>query len=124
MKATINFRPTAIVVMCLVIVACRARADEPEGKAAASPFAGKVMMISFKNQSEGAGGCLEKVELRKVGTREFLVGTVVPVDANYSAISGKKQWIALDAVLTIYEFKDLAEMKSAFYPEKTQRPAK
>jgi hypothetical protein len=122
MKATISFKVAGVVLFCLFTVARSGGADEPENKATSSPFAGKMVMISVKDPS--AGGCLEKVEVRKLGGREFLVGNAVPVDASYSAISGRKQWIALDAVLTIYEFKDLAEMKSVYYPEKTQRPAK
>jgi len=120
MKATISL--AGVVLFCLFTVARSGGADEPENKPTSSPFAGKMVMISVKDQS--AGGCLEKVEVRRLGGREFLVGNVVPVDPSYSAISGKKQWIALDAILTIYEFKDLAEMKSVYYPEKTQRPPK
>lgn len=110
MKTTIRLTAAAIALFFLFTLNRIGVADESEGKAAA-PFAGKVVTITVKD--ERFGTCLEKVEIRKLGSREFIVGTAVPADERFSVISGMTQWIALDAVLSIYEFKDLAEMKAA-----------
>ncbi len=100
----------ACAVLGLMAVIRSGGADEPANQAAPAMFAGKCVAVSVLDQYTGA--CLEKVEVRKLGGREFLVGTVLPANERYGLIKGKTQWIALDAIKSIYEFKDLDEMKS------------
>src|SRR5438045_1618948 len=98
----------AATLICLLVAIRYGSANEPESKGD-SPFVGKLVTITIKER--GSGAALENVELRKLGSREFLVGTTVGADERYEAIKGKKQWIAVDSILAIYEFKNLEDMQ-------------
>jgi hypothetical protein len=100
----------AAVVFCLIAMIRSGGADEPVNQVESSPFAGKLLAISVTDQRTGA--CLEDVEIRKLAGREYFVGSVVPASDSYAVLKGKRQWVAGDAVISMYEFKDLDEMKA------------
>lgn len=121
MKLRLSVAFAAVVVVVGLLATIRTRgADEPENPAPPPTFIGKCVAISVLDQYTGA--CLEKVEIRKLGGREFLVGTVVPANDRYAVINGKTQWISLEKVTSIYEFKDLDDLKSVSALFQDQRP--
>jgi hypothetical protein len=88
-----------------------ARPAEPE-----PDFTGKVLAVSVKSPHGNTGGVLEKVKVRRLGGRTFLVGQVPARGVGNDRLAGVTLWIAADEVTQIYEFKDLKEALRVYEP--------
>jgi hypothetical protein len=109
----------AAIVLWLFAVIRSGGADEPADKVE-SPFTGKLVVINVKDQTTSF--CLENVVIRRLGNRDFVVGIIVRADERFAALSGRNQWLAVDTISAIYEFKDLDEIKAVkALTDETQR---
>lgn len=79
----------------------------------ASPFAGKIVVVYLKSDPK-AGAVLERVEVVSLGDRAFLVGS--GVDLGDPAWAGLVQWIPVDDIGRIREFKDINELRARTRP--------
>ena len=81
-----------------------ARAQEAQ-----SVFTDKVVVVYLKSDPKG-GAVLEKVQIMALGDRHFLVGS--GVDLGDAAWAGLVQWIPVDDIGRIREFKDVTELRT------------
>jgi hypothetical protein len=112
------------VVLCLGLASApwagRA-ADEPKAETprpsapAEADFTGKVLALST-DYADKAGAVLEKVKVRTVGGRSFLVGKGVDDGREGNPYTGRTVWIAVDHVVQILEFGSVEELKKASMP--------
>ncbi len=100
---------------------------EPLSSATPEPdFSGKVLAISIKG-ADGAGCTIEKVQVRRLGNRSFLVGSLVqsvitkPLGTERKDADGMTVWVAVDEINQIAEFKDIEEVRK-FYKSKSVVP--
>lgn len=70
---------------------------------------GKVVVVYLKSDPK-AGAVLERVETAMLGDRAFLVGS--GLDLGDPTRAGLVQWIPIDDIGRIHEFKDVNELKS------------
>jgi hypothetical protein len=56
---------------------------------------------------------LEGVQVRQIGTKDFLVGKVAAVDDD-NASKGRQMWISLETVDTVTEYDNLKDAKKAY----------
>jgi hypothetical protein len=73
-----------------------------------SPFAGKVIIVELASRWECR--VLEKVQMRKLGGKNFLVGT----GAVDPCAKGRTVWVAMEAVGSIIEFDNVVDAKKAY----------
>ena len=115
MKCAIWIAVTGCLLVCLT-AASSLGGDEPQPKPAPpadDPFAGKALMIYAKEPAKGA--MLEKVKIKQLGNRSFLVGKTIDKDAeSRSHWTGVTMWVAIDDVTEIIEFKSADEAREAF----------
>ena len=104
----------AVLVVAALLAAAAASFTSAQNAAAPAatkvPFASKVIMVSFKSDTE-AGATLQNTELRQLGGKTFLVGTDVYPEG-WS--EGQMVWVAVDDIAQFIEFKDVAEMQKAY----------
>lgn len=86
-----------------------AAAPQPAQPQAGGDFTGKVLAISTKN-ANAPGGLMEKVQVRTLGGRPFLVGE----SADERMPRGAKIWIPVEDVIQVVEFKSLEEARQVF----------
>jgi hypothetical protein len=84
-----------------------ARADEKD--AAGSEFAGKYLIVSHHDTA----AYLEKVQVKKLGDKHFLVGTWADTEVKDDWQKGRPVWVPLDAVSEITVFPSQAELAKA-----------
>lgn len=72
------------------------------------PFQGKFLSI-VKRCSPTSSVELEKVQLKKLEGRNFMVGTGIDVPGNWQ--KGLEVWVALDEVAMVTSFPTLEEFK-------------
>lgn len=81
-----------------------------------APFGTKIIAVvtrtGDKDGSPG-GGYVEKVRLRRLGDRFFLVGTTPDFGEEFKANRGKVIWIAVSEVVHITEFDSVEELRRA-----------
>jgi uncharacterized lipoprotein YajG len=99
-----------VAVLCIAaligtaIVSLTSAQNAAPPAAAKLPFANKVVMISFKSDTE-AGATLQNTELKQIGGQTFIVGTDCYPDG-WS--EGQVVWVAVDDIAQFVEFKDVA----------------
>jgi hypothetical protein len=94
---------------------------EPDRPASADPdFTGKVLAIYFKS-SPGTGCVLEKVQLRRLGSRSFLVGQIADNGSEKDPAVGFTFWVSVEEVTTMSEFKDLESARKFYRAARTAR---
>ena len=71
-----------------------------------APFEGKLAIVAYLNEGKPASILVEKIQIRKLGTRSFMVGTGVDEwsDPNWS--NGIVVWLPVDGITHIYEVND------------------
>ena len=89
------------------------------GGALEDPFAGKYLTI-VKRSNPASSIDLEKVELRKLDTRSFLVGTGSDTPDNWQ--KGRTVWVALDDVSEVTVFATLEELRKASQSPDAPKP--
>jgi hypothetical protein len=99
-------------------VSAPAPADEKPSADKKSPFAGKVIVVRGHAWNLTV---LEGVQVRQIGTKDFLVGKAAAVD-NDNVSKGRQMWISLEAVDTVTEYDNLKDAKEA-YENARQVPA-
>jgi hypothetical protein len=112
-----------VAVLCVGLrpPALRLAADEPkpeEPKPAApaeADFTGKVVAISADSPDK-FGVVLEKVQVRKVGERSFLVGKGVDDGREGNYYKGRTVWVAVDRVVFMVQFASVDELKKSYEP--------
>lgn len=103
-----------VLTLALSLCLCAA-ADNPKQAPQPAPqppkgeFDGKVLAVSTKNPN-APGGLMEKVQVRPLAGRPFLVG----IAADERLPRGATIWIPLEDVIQIVEFKSLEEARQAF----------
>jgi hypothetical protein len=83
-----------------------------QSKGAADVFAGKILSISSKGVSE-YGAVLEKVTVRELGGKSFLVGTAVDTGDGEAWTKGRVTWFQVDEAGQIVEFDNVDQLKRA-----------
>jgi hypothetical protein len=107
------------------LTAAESRPETAKPAEADPDFTGKVLAVNVKSTQGKAGGVLEKVKVRRLGGRTFLVGQVPAWGGAKGPMAGVTRWIATDEVTQILEFKDLKEAMRAyesFAPLTSARP--
>jgi hypothetical protein len=84
-------------------------AQEPRGDAE-QPFAGQFMTI-VKRSNPDSSIDLEKVQVRKLDGRSYLVGTGADTPDNWQR--GKVVWVAVDDISEVTTFASLEELRKA-----------
>jgi hypothetical protein len=108
-KAMLN---AAVVFMFAVQLAHSAptASDEKPSTDKTSPFAGKVIVVRDYSSNLTV---LEGVQVRQIGTKDFLVGKVAAVNDD-NASKGRQIWISLETVSTVTEYDNLKDAKKAY----------
>jgi hypothetical protein len=75
-------------------------------------FAGKVLVVHCRSHFE-SGAVLEKVQIRNLGGKSFLVGKGADDGQPDNWHKGHVVWIAVDDVAQMVEFADLEQFKKA-----------
>lgn len=104
------------VLACLLMAGPLSRADEPKAPSqAVEDFGNKVLVViaTAGNQTERLA--LEKVRIKRLGDRAFLVGTEVEKE-DESRRNRPAVWVSLHTVTAIYEYDSLAEFRKAAQP--------
>jgi hypothetical protein len=83
-------------------------ADDKPNADKNSPFAGKVLIV---HDHMGAMTVLEGVQIRQLGSKDFLMGKVAADDAGSK---GRTRWISIEAVDSITEYDNLKDAKKAY----------
>lgn len=74
-------------------------------------FTAKVLMIYCKEEDKNA--MLSDVRVRRLGDKSFLAGKVLPWNEARSAWDKATQWVAIDEIVTIFEFGSVKEALEA-----------
>lgn len=98
-------------LICLGTVLYAGQQQEPPKTE--EPFSGKLIVISSKNKGEH-GAVLEKVKLRHLAGKTFLVGKSVDMEQAENWTKGQTVWFPMDEVGTIVEFNSAKELKEAY----------
>jgi hypothetical protein len=85
------------------------RADPPQTAAANDLFAGKILLVG-ERANTNIGATLEEVHVKRIGDQTFLVGKGISVDDAKGWYEGRTVWVPLNDVSHIYEFQDRAEV--------------
>jgi hypothetical protein len=99
-----------VVVGCVVAVSVRAAG--PVQSKLVSPFRGRYLAITTRGGAN-TGATLEKVELRRVGDRLFLVGKGIDDGDPNNWYKGTTSWVALDDVSQVTELNSLSRLRNA-----------
>jgi hypothetical protein len=105
-----------VAVLCVGLQppAFRLAAEEPKPAVPAeADFTGKVVGIST-DAADKFAVVLEKVTVRKVGERSFLVGKGVDDGREGNYYKGRTLWVAVDRVVFLMEFASLDELKKSY----------
>lgn len=103
----------AAIVLGMLAIGSALRADpEPSTPKDAEAFPDIIIVISSKS-SASFGSVLDKVQVRNLGGRAFLVGTSVDTGAPGEWAKGRRTWFPLDDVGQIVEFTNVEQLKSA-----------
>jgi hypothetical protein len=81
-------------------------------KAREDVFAGKIVVLSLKS-TDKYGATLEKVQVKNLGGKAFLVGTGVDTGQPGNWVVGRTVWIPLEDIVQIVEFTNLEQLKNA-----------
>jgi hypothetical protein len=113
MRATIWIAVASSILLTLGVISSIG-GDEPKPALAPDePFAGKVLMVYGREPAKGA--LLEKVKVKQLGNKSFLVGKTVDRTGNgESRWAGLTMWTAIDEVTDIYEFTSVDAAREAF----------
>ena len=103
-------RRTIAVLICFALAVCvssvlHAIGPEPT-TAEISPFQDKLAIFAYLNEGKPASILLEKIQIRKLGTRSFMVGTGVDDSAESNWSNGIVLWLPVEGITHIYEVKD------------------
>ena len=107
---------TSFVVIVLVVATClpttgRVQCADPD-MAREDVFPGKIVVVSLKS-TDKYGATMEKVQVKSLGGKSFLVGTSVDDGQPGNWAKGRTIWIPLDDVAQIVEFSSLEQLKAA-----------
>ena len=86
--------------------------DVDSGAASQKLFTDDVLVISSRSDSS-VGAVLQHVEIKRIGGREFLVGTGVDYDVQGNWHKGRMVWVAVEDISQIVEFPDVEAYKKA-----------
>ena len=75
-------------------------------------FVGKVLVVTLKSSDE-FGATLEKVQIRNLGGKPYLVGTGVDDGQPDNWVAGQTMWFPLEDVAQMVEFSDVEQLKKA-----------
>jgi hypothetical protein len=78
-----------------------------------SPFAGKVVVV-YTNVSSPPAAVLEKARLKRLGGRQFLVGTHIGYSPAYQP--GRTVWVAVDSIVSMMELENANDARKTLEP--------
>jgi hypothetical protein len=131
------WRVVGVLVLVVIPVAVVLSSGSPgAGQAAPAPpaaagveydFGAKVVAIATKvgdrpGESTG-GGYFEKVKLRRMGDRYFLVGQAAPRGKEANPYQGVLFWYPLAEVTSLMEFDSMEAALKAYEAYEKRRPA-
>jgi hypothetical protein len=93
-----------VMVMMLVGVVRAQEAQEAQPS-----LGGKIVVVYLKSDPK-AGAVLERVQIAALGDRHFLVGA--GLDLGDPTRAGLIQWIPIDDIGRIHEFRDVNELRA------------
>jgi hypothetical protein len=98
------------VIAAVALTSAATQKDEAPKGAPEGEFAGKVLSVAVKDPGKGA--MLQNARVRRLGGRDFLVGTYVrpPEDRGVPKMTC---WFPIDEVLAIVEFESLEDARKA-----------
>jgi hypothetical protein len=103
---------TIAAALALLLVRDQTFAAEGKKPAPASPFAGKVVVITM-NVRDNAGAVLKDAQVRQLGSKSYLVGKAVVIEeAGYTL--DLVTWVAVENVISVFEFKSVDEVRKYF----------
>jgi hypothetical protein len=100
----------ALIVAAMLVALARSPSLAQERRDEATSFDGQFLSIS-KKSNPGTSVELEKVRVRSVGGRSFLVGLGTDTQDNWQ--KGKTVWVALDDVAELTVFATLEDLRKA-----------
>ncbi|HZL90874.1 MAG TPA: hypothetical protein VFB96_21080 [Pirellulaceae bacterium] len=119
MRSTTILGITLAAAFALWLAVSLATAQAPKGATAPtadvtakSPFAGKVVVISFRSDPE-TSATLEKFEVKQFGNQAFIVGQTVDDGMPDNWSKGRTTWVPVDDVAHLVEFPDVETLKKA-----------
>lgn len=111
MRKVIPAALIAIVALAFVVIA-RGKAAPPDRGNLATAFHSKYLVIYSRTKPEH-GATLEKVELRKLGDRSYLVGKGINDNDPQNWYRGMTLWYPMEDIGTMIEMNDVSRMKQA-----------
>jgi hypothetical protein len=102
------------MVMCGVAVswaAASTRWGSADNSKSEPNFAPKVLMIYCKDKDLNT--VLADVSVQQLGGRAFFVGKVLSHDGSPTTWNKAKQWVAIDSVVSMYEFSSVEDARKA-----------
>jgi hypothetical protein len=90
-------------------------------------FGSKVVSVRTsltKTDDEGGftSGYMEKVQVRRLGDRSFLVGQIIHRVGEENVYEGVRMWVPLSAVLELGEFENFEAVEKLFKKVKEAKP--
>jgi len=103
---------TILVVISGAVVTIVMAQSPKETKAAASPFTGKVLVVSLQSESN-FGAVLGEAKIKQLGSQSFLVGKGLDYGHPDDWRMDQTIWIALSSISSMTEFADLETYEEA-----------
>ncbi|HJT75903.1 MAG TPA: hypothetical protein VJ739_01770 [Gemmataceae bacterium] len=105
------------LMAALLVAVSLCRADEPKTTApAAEDFGKKILVVQVKTHNETKAMVLEKVRVKRLGDRSFLVGKGVDDGQPDTWYKGRTVWVGMSDVVTMFEFDSLDDLHKVTMP--------
>jgi hypothetical protein len=101
----------ALCGLAAVGVATSGLSQTSDKKPAEPEFGPKALMIYCKDANQNT--VLMDVKVRRLGEKSFLVGKIPPWQEDKSAWNKATQWVAVDEIISMFEFSSVEEAKKA-----------
>lgn len=107
-KMTFGIVLVSIACGCLLVLNLNGAEPENDQRTAASPFAGKIVVLSSLSEPD-SGTVLHGATVRRLGERSFLVGTGADYGHPLNWQKGRTVWAPVADLGQIVEFNDIEE---------------
>lgn len=104
---------TTIVICSSLLILLRRGAADESAAVNDSPFKSDFLVVSSNKNGTNGGGYIKGPHIRRIGNRDFIVGSVIRANDRWAALEGKTVWFAVEDVTSIYEYDSADEIKAA-----------
>ena len=110
-----------IALACLAIVAtvvwsghAAGQAEATDAKSDPNRFAGKFLIIRTDRNLDERGAYLKDVRVETIGGESFLVGQGIAITPEWKNYEGRKIWVSVHHIETMYEFTSVDDIKKMY----------